>query len=359
MKANYFKVGLFVIAAVALITAAVVTLGAGMFGREEVLFETYFDESVSGLTIGSPVELRGVRIGQVTQIGFASDVLDTPVDANSMSEAERYVRVVFAVSTQHLAELPAQGSVARLKNAISYGLRVRLSSNIITGQAFLEGTYVDTRRYPPMEITWKTEHSHVPSVPSELTTLKDSVDKVFYRLEELDVEGLVKSMENLFVSLDKAVADAQIAEISEAFRGAMTELETKLEELQAEEISLGVRKVLASADQAIIDANVPAISTEAQGLLAETRQTNQKLLYLLADPETEAWQSSIPEAIGRLNQALARIDRLVASERPQVDRILANILLISENLRDLTETLKQNPAELLTGSPPKRSEALK
>jgi len=359
MKANYFKVGLFVIAAVALITAAVVTLGAGMFGREEVLFETYFDESVSGLAIGSPVELRGVRIGQVTQIGFASDVLGATVDANDMSEAERYVRVVFAVSAQHLAELPAQGSVARLKNAVSYGLRVRLSSNIITGQAFLEGTYVDTRRYPPMEITWKTTYPHVPSVPSELTTLKDSVDKVFYRLEELDVEGLVKSMENLFVSLDQAVADARIAEISEAFRGAMTELEVKLEELQAEEISVAVRKVLASADQAIIDANVPAMSAEAQGLLAETRQTNQKLLYLLADPETEAWQSSIPEAIGRLNQTLARIDRLIASERPQVDMILANILLISENLRDLTETLKQNPAELLRGSPPKRSEALK
>jgi len=359
MKANYFKVGLFVIAAVVLIAAAVVTLGAGMFGREEVHFETYFDESVSGLAIGSPVELRGVRIGQVTQIGFASDVLDVPADTEGISEAERYVRVVFAVSAQHLGDLPAQGSVARLKNAVSYGLRVRLSSNIITGQAFLEGTYVDTNRYPPMKITWKPEHPHVPSVPSELTTLKDSVDKVFFRLEELDVEGLVNSMENLFVSLDKAVADARIAEISEAFRGAMTELETKLDELQTAEIGIAVQKVLASADQAIIDANVPAISQEAQGLLAETRQTNQKLLYLLADPETEAWQSSIPEAIGRLNRALARIDQLVATERPQVDMILANIQLISENLRDLTETLKQNPAELLRGSPPKRSEALK
>jgi len=359
MKANYFKVGLFVIAAAALIAAAVVTLGAGLLGREEVYFETYFDESVSGLAVGSPVELRGVRIGQVTQIGFASDVLDTPADSEGISEAERYVRVVFAVSTQHLGELPAQGSVARLTNAISFGLRVRLSSNIITGQAFLEGTYVDTSRYPPMEVTWKTEYPHVPSVPSELTTLKDSVDKIFYRLEELDVEGLVKSMENLFVSLDKAVADARIAEISEAFRGAMTELETKLEELQAEEISVAVQKMLASADRAITDANVPAISEEVQGLVAETRQTNQKLLYLLADPETEAWQSSIPEAIGRLNRALARMDQLVATERPQVDMILANIVQITENLRDLSETLKQNPAELLRGSPPKRSEALK
>ena len=359
MKANYFKVGIFVIGAVILITAAVVTLGAGLIGREEVYFETYFDDSVSGLAVGSPVELRGVPIGQVTQIGFASDILSAPADSEEMMRAERHVRVVFAVSARHLRDISAQGHVARLRNGIAYGLRVRQSSNIITGQAFLEGTYVDTSRYPPMEVTWKPTYPYIPSVPSELTTLKDSIDKVFYRLEELDVEGLVKSMEDLFVSLDQAVADARIDEISGAFRGAMTELQTKLDDLQAREISVAVQQVLASIDQAIADANVPTVSEEVQNLFAESRQTNQKLLHLLADPETEAWQSSIPEAIGRLNRALARIDGLIASEQPQVDLILVNILQISENLRDLTEILKQHPSELLRSSAPKPSEALK
>ena len=305
MKANYFKVGLFVIVSLVLIAVAVVTLGAGLIGHEQVYYETYFDESVSGLAIGSPVELRGVLIGQVTQIGFAGDVLPPPADANDMREAERLVRVVFAVSSKHLKDIPAQGDVARLKQGIELGLRVRLSSNIITGQAFLEGTYVDTTRYPPMTVNWPTPYPYVPSVPSELTTLKDSIDQIFFRLQELDVEGLVKSMENLFVSLDKAVADAKIDEISQSFRGAMDELKAKLDELEADEISAAAQKVLASIDQAIVDANVAGLSTEVQGLFAESRQTNQKLLHLLADPETEVWQSSVPEAIGRLNRSLA------------------------------------------------------
>jgi hypothetical protein len=55
---------------------------------------------------------------------------------------------------------------------------------------------------------------------------------------------------------------------------------------------------------------------------------------------------------------LARVDQLIATERPQVDMILANLLSISENLKDLTETLKQHPSELLRSSAPKPSGAL-
>ncbi len=359
MKANYFKVGIFVIAAVALLTAAVVALGAGLIGGEEALFETYFDESVSGLTVGSPVELRGVRIGEVKEIGFASDIISKSHDANEIGLAERYVRVVFAVSNQRLGDLPAQGNVTRLTSGINYGLRVRLSSNIITGQAFLEGTYVDINRYPVLDITWKPVYRYIPSVPSELTTLKDSVDKIFVRLEELDVEGLVTSMEKLFNSLNQAVADARIDEISKAFRGAMSEIRTKLADVQVGEISAALQKVLESVDEAIADANVPGVSAEVRGLFAESRQTNAKLLHLLADPETQAWQSSIPETVARLNRALTRIDRLVAGEQPQISELVSNLVQVSENLKDLTEMLKQNPAGLLRSAPPERSEALK
>lgn len=359
MKANYFKVGVFVMTAVALLAAAVVALGAGLIGREEVYFETYFDESVTGLTVGSPVELRGVRIGEVSEIGFASDVVTVPPDANNAPEAERYVRVVFAVSNRRLGDISNQGNVARLTSGVNYGLRVRLSSNIITGQSFLEGTYVDTDRYPPPTITWKPVYRYIPSVPSELTTLKDSVDKIFVRLEELDVEGLLSSMEKLFTSLDQAVADARIDEISQAFRGAMSEIRTKLADVQIGEISAALQKVLESVDQAIADANVPGVSEEVRGLFAESRETNEKLLHLLADPETQAWQGSIPETVARLNRALTRIDRLVAGEQPQISELVINLVQVTENLKDLTEMLKQNPAGLIRSVPPERSEALK
>ena len=67
-KPHYFRIGIFVILALALVVAAVVVFGAGLLAQDKMYFETYFDESITGLSVGSPVEFRGVRIGQVETI---------------------------------------------------------------------------------------------------------------------------------------------------------------------------------------------------------------------------------------------------------------------------------------------------
>ena len=80
MKANYFKVGIFLVLATALLVVAVVILGAGTFAPKGEYFETYFDRSVSGLSKGAPVALQGVQVGKVESIGFASEVYEIPPD---------------------------------------------------------------------------------------------------------------------------------------------------------------------------------------------------------------------------------------------------------------------------------------
>ena len=67
-RGSYFKLGLFVLVAVGLGLAALVVLGVGVFFRQPVYMETYLDESVQGLDVGSPVKHRGVQIGVVQQL---------------------------------------------------------------------------------------------------------------------------------------------------------------------------------------------------------------------------------------------------------------------------------------------------
>ena len=69
-KANYFKIGLFVLATTGILTAGGIVLSSGFLTRETLLFETYIDESVQGLSVGSSVLHRGVQIGTVKQITF-------------------------------------------------------------------------------------------------------------------------------------------------------------------------------------------------------------------------------------------------------------------------------------------------
>ena len=148
MKANYFKVGVFLVLATALIVIAVVILGAGIFKPKGEYFETYFDKSVSGLSPGAPVALQGVKIGQVESIGFASEVYDIPPDLAAKLGENRLVRVTFSVDRRFARELSAGERQARRGREISSGLRLRLESNLITGQSSLQGTYVDPNRFP-------------------------------------------------------------------------------------------------------------------------------------------------------------------------------------------------------------------
>ena len=58
-KANYFKLGLFVIGAIVALIAVLLIIGTGRFFERRITIETYFKESVQGLDIGrtSSVEL--------------------------------------------------------------------------------------------------------------------------------------------------------------------------------------------------------------------------------------------------------------------------------------------------------------
>ena len=61
-------VGAFVIGAFVLGLVAVLAFGGVSFFSKPEKFVVYFDESIHGLDLGSPVKLRGVRIGRVVDL---------------------------------------------------------------------------------------------------------------------------------------------------------------------------------------------------------------------------------------------------------------------------------------------------
>ena len=404
-KPHYFNIGIFVILATVLIVGAVVIFGAGLLAKDKLYFETYFDESITGLSLGSPLEFRGVHLGRVERIGFVGSEYDLDGDPARLSRYEPCVRVVFSVARGSLPEFADTDTQAVLQQMIEKGLRVRVMSNILTGQAYLEANYLDPDRFGAMEIVWVPKYPYIPSAPSELTTLKDSIDKVLQRLQEIDFEGLVATFQQVLTSVDKGITEAELGELSREARSLLKEARQKVAALETEEINraaqeflvnlnaavvdanvpqlsrqarevlieaeekvaaLDTQKInadlehlLSSLGQAVADANVPALSGQAQGFLAEVRQTNEHLQKLLAAPETLAGQPNLPEAIARLNGALSRIEKLIAAERPEIEIILANFREISDNLRELVSTLKERPSELLFSKPPRKSETVK
>ena len=359
MKPSYFKIGVFVIVATILILGAIVVFGSGILTQEKIYFETYFDDSVSGLSVGSPVEFRGVRIGQVEEVAFIRDKYEVSEESSTVSKYESYVMVLCSLPRENLPEYTYEQRVTRLKQMVSRGLRLQLASNLLTGQAYLQGTFVDPVRNPLLETAWEPKNMYIPSAPSAFTTMKDSVDKIMYKLQEIEIDKLVASVESILNSLNIAINEARIGDIGKEARELLTQARTKIEKLDTEKLGEAAQQALVSVDEALADANVPVLRKELQNLISEVRQTNKNLQTLLASPEPVSGQSNLPEMIARLNKTLVRIDKLISSERPQIEMILANFKEISDNLKTLTNNLKQHPSDLLFSQPPSRSEAIK
>lgn len=404
-KPHYFKIGLFVILATLLVVVAVVIFGAGLLARDRLYFETYFEESITGLTSGSLVMFRGVRIGEVRQIGFVGHAYDLDQYPDQVSTYKPYVRVVGSVVRGNLPELGDEDAGAVLDQMIERGLRVRVTSNILTGEAYLEIDYLAPNRFEVLRVPWEPHHMYLPSARGELTTIKDSIDKILHQLQEIDLAHLVATLEQVLRSIEGAVADANLANMTREVTDLLRETRRKVAALDTERINELTETLLVSLHQTVADANVPALSQEAQSLLAEARQTlraleverisrgAQDLLALLdrtvteadvpalsretrdliaqlhidarhletllAGPGDQEFSVSIPQVLQRLDTSLSRIDQLIVGERPEIEIILRNFREISDSLRDLAESLRDRPSDLFFGRPPARSEVLK
>jgi phospholipid/cholesterol/gamma-HCH transport system substrate-binding protein len=67
-RANYVMVGSFVLVIFAGIFVAILWLAHTQFNQQLVNYDIYFTGSVTGLSVGAPVNLNGVAIGKVTEI---------------------------------------------------------------------------------------------------------------------------------------------------------------------------------------------------------------------------------------------------------------------------------------------------
>ncbi len=145
MKANYFKIGIFVIVATSLAVAGLIVMGAGTFLKKKVIIETYFQESVQGLEVGSPLKFRGVRLGKVEDITLLGKEYSTRYP---------YILVRISMPPEAFTLKIGKMSVAEFAKEIEKGLRVRLAFQGVTGTAFLEMDYLEPELNPPLIIDW-------------------------------------------------------------------------------------------------------------------------------------------------------------------------------------------------------------
>lgn len=318
-KANYFKLGLFILAAVALAIVAVLVLGAGKLFRKKVLVETYLDQSVHGIEVGSKVKYRGVPIGYIKDITFTRNHYHT---LSTKPSEHSYVLLLLELTSLPFSGMNEDTIKQELPNEVRHGLRARITSQGVTGTSYIEIDYLDPERYPILPIEWEPAHPYIPSAESALSKIVNSAEEVFAELEN--------------IPFTKIAGDA------EKFIAKLSELPFH------------------------------RLGTNASELLVELRGSNQRLQKLLDRHELSAAVTNLSGAvaglrriaenpgltnsIAQLERTLLRVDQLVAGKDDQLTETLDNLRVLSDNLRELSENAKRFPAQLLFGQPPKPTE---
>ena len=134
------RVGLFVIAGLIGALALIFFLSGSLL-HPGILYETYFQESVQGIDVGTAVKFRGVTIGQVTDIGLVSAEYP-PASPNDEDKAVyQQVVVRFRVDPQKIGHVE---DVQRAEIALSGFAGKRLTYETVS------------RRWPTFEgrIVW-------------------------------------------------------------------------------------------------------------------------------------------------------------------------------------------------------------
>jgi len=296
-------VGAFVIGAIVIAVAAVVTVGSGRFFRNTRTFVVFFQGSVNGLDKGAPVKFRGVPIGTVTDIRLAlpgqGDVTRIPV--------------LIEIDRDRLREFGASSDAVvgkRLHELIyDLGLRAQLQQ-----QSFITGLlYVGLDLVPKstLDLVLSPDSGSYPEIPSLPTTLEQArakIEEIFDRVSRIDFDAFGKSVSGAVDGVDRLVNSPEVYADLKAVHETLEEIRRTTADLRG---------------------RVPQLSTNMNATTNDLRG-----------------------ALQRLQASVDRFDSLIDPNAPLLGTLAATLADVGEAaraVRQLAEQLDRNPSVLLTG----------
>ncbi|TRX02986.1 intermembrane transport protein PqiB [Candidatus Methylobacter oryzae] len=153
----------------------------------------YFNGSVRGLTVGAPVQLRGIPIGKVTDINLELD----------KKTAEIHIPVTVELETDRIREINNDNNISDkdiMTQLINKGLRAQLQTgSLLTGQLL-----VDLDFHPKSKIVLSDNKSVYPEFPTTASSLDQfthSANIIMDKVAKLPLEDLTAEANKTLQSL--------------------------------------------------------------------------------------------------------------------------------------------------------------
>ena len=300
-EARKLRVGIFVIVAIVIGLAAAIWLGASRYLADETLAVTYYSESVQGLEPGAAVKYRGVPAGRVDKIRIAPD--------------GDLIEVLMSIDTRY-ADLLVKDPT----------LRAQLQLSGITGLRYIE---IDRHAGDALQksptLPFATELPLIPSTPSQFKAIQEALEDIYAKVMSVDLAGISADTRASLQAADQLLRDERLQKV-------LTNLSDVTE--SAARVTLNVEAATAGVKLAPVVADLRQTTTDARSLLHELR-----------DGETGA---DLRNALREVDGLARTTQSFVLGLQGTVDRLDRS----SENLEQLTDSLRQQPSLLLFSNPP-------
>jgi paraquat-inducible protein B len=314
-------VGAFVLGGILLALGAIVFFGRFSLFNPPTRAAVVFDDSIAGLSVGSPVTFRGVRVGAVEAI----EILFDPTSHTAFIP----VTVTLEPSAAHVPPYHDRSSV-NLSVLITRGLRAELNvQSFVTGQSA-----IDLDFDPNSPAVVHPDLTKLPEIPTKQSTIQRAKEQLSQLpLRELadNTNATLQSLRQLAEKLDEDLPPLVDSLKAASDRSGQTvEIATQT-----------IKSLQGRLETTLADISQLAVSGD--------RQVNQR------GAELHALLTASSQAVLQARDLLGELKGVASSRsgaRENVESTLRDLAAAAASLRGFSSDIEHNPQLLLTGRRP-------
>jgi len=319
-KPRPVAVGVFLLAALALLVGGILFFTAGTLTAKHVRTVSFFPGTVAGLQVGSTVTFQGVPVGRVTTLGVrVTQDIRRPIIQVEME------LVPSRLAVYGVPRLREDDLVALL---VQRGLAAQLvKESFITGRLMVElafRTGVETSR------VGGTNVPEVPTVPSDFAALAK-------QLQAVDIAGAVESFQHTAASLDTLLNSPELRQTVRDAPAVLAQLRQTLTTVDREVAALSRTSQAAVGDSA--------------AALQKTLSSVQALVTTL-DRESVTTLTAMRGTLGSADASLDNTRLLLDPQGPMVSQLqqtLDDLAATAARMRNVAERVDRDPSVLVRG----------
>ena len=250
-------------------------------------YALYFSESLQGVSVGAPVTMLGLPVGEVTKVGldYVQGTQGIRTRVEIMTYQYRLLRFLGKTDVAAVKTMSREDRHRIMQRLVEEnGMRAQLrSASLISGQRYVALEYFPDA--PAARIDWATDPPRFPVVPGKLENIELQIKSILAKLDTVpeeignDLKKTLETLDRTLKSADRALIRVDAETLPEA-KKALQDLSRA---------ATAAERVLSSTDNTLLGPDAPA-QQELRDALKEIAGAARGIRvladYLERNPET-------------------------------------------------------------------------